>query len=121
MLSIRPAGFALLAAGLFGAVPAAGSAAPLPYDQAVANGRRTAHMVLDKVAAESCLRGRLNRAMIKLSDSCAAHGEHGELCSIADRVAVAVPLTPDLMREASERILQLTEPAAGSAAAPTKP
>lgn len=121
MITIRPAGIALVAAGLLGALPAARAAAPQPYDQAVANSRKTAHMVLDKVAAESCLRGRLNRAMIKLSDSCAAHGQRGELCNLADRVAATVPVTPELMQEASQRILQLTEPSGGGTAAAVTP
>jgi hypothetical protein len=121
VISLRPTSLALVAAGLLGLAPVARAAAPLPYEQAVANSRETAHMVLDKVAAESCLRGRLNRAMIKLSDSCAAHGRRGELCTIADRVAAAVPVTPELMREASERILQLTESPGGGATATADP
>jgi len=115
-MTLRPLGLAWLAAGLLIA-PAARAATPIPYPEAVANSRTTAHMVLDKVAAESCLRGRLNRAMIKLSDSCAANGEKGELCSLADKVAATTPITPDVMEGASLRILELTEPTSAQAPA----
>jgi hydroxyethylthiazole kinase-like sugar kinase family protein len=108
-MTLRPLGLACLTAGLLLA-PAARAATPIPYPDAVANSRTTARMVLDKVAAESCLRGRLNRAMIKLSDSCAAQGERSELCRLADKVAATTPVSSDLMVDASRRILELTEP-----------
>ena len=114
-MTLRPLlGLAVLSAGLLLA-PAARAATPVPYPEAVANSRTTARMVLDQVAAESCLRGRLNRAMIKLSDSCAAQGERSELCRLADKVAATTPITPDLMVNASRRILELTEPVAAQA------
>ena len=113
-MTLRPLGLAWLAAGLLIA-PAARAATPLPYPEAVANSRETAEMVLGKVAAESCLRGRLNRAMIKLSDSCAANGERSELCRLADKVAATTPITTDVMEGASRRILELTEPTSAQA------
>jgi hypothetical protein len=113
----RPLGLAWLAAGLLIA-PASRAATPLSYPEAVANSRETAEMVLGKVAAESCLRGRLNRAMIKLSDSCAANGERSELCRLADKVAATTPITEDVMEGASRRVLELTEPASAQAPKP---
>ena len=67
-----------------------GTAAAKPYPQAVELTRQAATAVLARSGRESCLRGKLTRALLGLSASCEAGGLQTPLCGIADR-AVVVP------------------------------
>jgi hypothetical protein len=79
------------------AVPQAAGAATLglaraqPYNQAVASTRQAAQAVLARSGKESCLRGKLTRALLGLSASCEAGGLSNALCDLAER-AVVVPV-----------------------------
>lgn len=92
------------------ALPPAACAAPLPYPEAVAQGRKAASAVLARAGAESCLRGKLTRALLKLSESCAAAGDRGALCSFADQAVVVTPMSLAFLRETAGRILALSPP-----------
>lgn len=104
-------GLGALAPPLLAMPPAACAAPPLPYAEAVARGRLAASAVLAGAGAESCLRGKLTRALLSLSDSCAAAAEAGPLCSLADRAVVVTPMSLAFLRETASRILELTAPA----------
>lgn len=92
------------------ALPPAACAAPLPYPEAVAQGRKAASAVLARAGAESCLRGKLTRALLKLSESCAAAGDRGALCSFAAHAVVVTPMSLAFLRETADRILALSPP-----------
>ena len=57
------------------ALPPVAMAGPLPYPEAVAQGRQAARAVLSGDGAESCLRGKITAALLQLSQSCAAAGQ----------------------------------------------
>lgn len=129
----RPAAAAaLLLLGLGPWLPAA--AAPLPYPAAVLEGRQAAEAVLAGAGAESCLRGKMTRALLRLSDSCAVrprpagNGEAGggaaaeaagaalrspELCALADRAVVVTPMSLPFLKETARQLLNLSTPGAG--------
>jgi len=92
------------------ALPPAAGAAPLPYPEAVAQGRKAASAVLAQEGRESCLRGKLTRALLKLSESCAAAGDRGALCSFAAQAVVVTPMSLAFLRETADRILALSPP-----------
>ena len=72
LLPSLPTGLAVLigmAAPLL-AMPALAYSAPLPYGEAVAQGRQAATAVLAGAGAETCLRGKITRALLGLADSC---------------------------------------------------
>lgn len=79
------------------ALPQAAGAAALglataqPYGQAVAFTEQAARAVLARSGKESCLRGKLTRALLGLSASCEAGGVNNALCNLAER-AVVVPV-----------------------------
>lgn len=115
-LASRPHARALLlllsASAGFVAAASAAVAAPLPYPEAVAQGRRAATAVLARAGAETCLRGKMTRALLRLSDSCAAAGRHDPLCVLADQAVVVTPMSLPFLQDTARRILDLT--AAGS-------
>ena len=88
------------------AVLAAASA--LPFPQAVQFSQTAARTVLERGGAESCLRGKLTKALLGLSSSCEATGQRSPLCALADRAAVVTPMSLPFMDETSRRILELT-------------
>lgn len=97
-------------AGLAGQTPTVtGGRKPISYPEAVRQGRAAAEAVLARSGAESCLRGKLNRALLRLSDSCAAHGERTELCELADKAAVVTPMNLAFMDTTASRLLELSD------------
>jgi hypothetical protein len=77
-----------------------------------------ARAVLARAGAESCLRGKLTRALLGLSSSCEREGRRDELCALADRAAVVTPMTLAFMDETSRTILRMIDP---TAAPPSPP
>lgn len=113
---------ALLAAvGATSLLAAAATAAPLPYPQAVANSDAAARAVLARAGRETCLRGKLTRALLGLSDSCAASGMTNPLCSLADKAVVVTPMSLSFMDETSQQLLDLIHPDKAAAQASARP
>jgi len=94
-----------------GAVAAAPS-----FDVAVGQARSAATAVLERAGAETCLRGKLTRALLGLSASCEAAGSRSPLCDLADRAAVVTPMSLEFMDDTARELLQLTRPAATTTA-----
>ena len=112
-LPLLPTGLAVLigmAAPLL-AMPAPAYSAPLPYGEAVAQGRQAATAVLAGAGAETCLRGKITRALLVLADSCTAAAERGPLCALAEQAVVVTPMSLAFMRDTSRQILALSPPA----------
>jgi hypothetical protein len=95
---------------------AAVAAAP-SLDVATGQARRAATAVLERAGAETCLRGKLTRALLGLSASCEAAGSRSPLCELADRAAVVTPMSLEFMDDTSRELLQLSRPPATTAAA----
>jgi hypothetical protein len=91
------------------------------YPEAVQLSRKAAEAVLSRSGTESCLRGKLNRALLGLSASCEAAGERTALCSLADKAAVVTPMTLAFMDETAGRLLELSTPEAASAGPSSRP
>jgi len=100
---------ASLAAASLGSLSTA-AAAPVPHRQAVADSEAAARAVLDRAGVESCLRGKLTGALLRLSSSCEAGGEPSALCSLADRAVVVTPMTLPFMEDTSRQLLDLLRP-----------
>jgi len=104
---------ASLQAGLGAAVllaAAAASAAPPAYPEAVASSEAAARAVLSRAGRESCLRGKLTKALLGLSDSCAASGTRNPLCALADKAVVVTPMSLAFMDDTSQQLLGLIRP-----------
>lgn len=86
------------------------SAAPLPYPQAVSDTDQAARAVLARAGVESCLRGKLTRALLGLSSSCEASGTSNPLCSLADKAVVVTPMSLAFMDATSRQLLELINP-----------
>jgi hypothetical protein len=91
--------FGALASGVaaLASVAAVGVAQPAcaadPYPEAVAFSRTAAKAVLNQDGRETCLRGKLTKALLKLSDSCDATGQKNSLCTLAGKAAVVTPMS----------------------------
>jgi hypothetical protein len=85
-----------------------GAAKAMPYGQAVQLSQQAANTVLERGGAESCLRGKLTKALLELSSSCEASAQHGSLCELADRAAVVTPMSLSFMDETARSILELS-------------
>lgn len=98
-------------------------AAPPPYGQAVSSADAAARAVLARAGRESCLRGKLTRALLGLSNSCEASGNRNALCALADRAVVVTPMSLAFMDDTSRQLLELIHPTAASlpAAASARP
>jgi len=94
------------------ALPPVAMAGPLPYPEAVAQGRQAARAVLSGDGAESCLRGKITAALLQLSQSCAAAGQvqAGPLCALADRAVVVTPMDLPFMEATARQLLELSVP-----------
>jgi len=103
------------------ALPPAASAAPLPYPEAVAQGRKAASAVLARAGAESCLRGKLTRVLLELSSSCERHGVREALCRLADQAVVVTPMSLDFMDQTARQLLNLMGTGEASVPRPTPP
>lgn len=108
----------VLIAGLSLVAPAlAGGATTAPsHADAVRISRVAAKAVLERAGAETCLRGKLTRALLGLSASCEAAGERSPLCSLADKAVVVTPMSLSFMDETAHQLLDLTSDAIGASA-----
>jgi len=113
-LSLMLAGV-LLGLGLQGRPAEAG---PPPYPDAVRGGRLAARAVLDRAGVETCLRGKLTRALLELSASCEVAGQRNDLCSLADRAVVVTPMDLPLMAATAQQLLDLSAPTTEPGATP---
>ena len=82
-----------------------GAARARPYEEAVARTRQAATAVLARSGRESCLRGKLTRALLGLSASCEAGGLQTLLCGIADRAVVVPSWTLPFMDSTAQQLL----------------
>lgn len=115
---VLPALAGALTAAAVLALPQGAVAAPPSHAEVVASSGNAARAVLARDGAESCLRGKLTKALLNLSSSCEREGRRDALCTLADRAAVVTPMTLAFMDETSRALLQLIDPApAGPAAA----
>jgi hypothetical protein len=96
------------------ALPLSAGASPPPHAEVVAGSGSAARAVLARAGAESCLRGKLTKALLDLSSSCEREGRRDALCAFADRAAVVTPMTLAFMEDTSRGLLQRIDP--GSAA-----
>lgn len=113
-------GLGVLASGLtaLASVAAVGVAEPAcaadPYPEAVAFSRTAARAVLNQDGRETCLRGKLTKALLKLSDSCDATRQTSPLCALANKAVVETPMSLTFMEDTSRKLLELTGGEAGS-------
>ena len=96
------------------------AAAP-PLDVAVGQARGAATAVLERAGAETCLRGKLTRALLGLSNSCEASGTRNALCSLADKAVVVTPMSLTFMDDTSRQLLELINPGGSAQRAPVRP
>ncbi|MEB3333997.1 MAG: hypothetical protein VKP70_03335 [Cyanobacteriota bacterium] len=87
-----------------------------PYPEAVAFSRKAAQAVLNQEGRETCLRGKLTKALLKLSDSCDASAQRNPLCALANKAVVETPMSLTFMEDTSRRLLELS--AGGAPASP---
>jgi hypothetical protein len=87
-----------------------------PYPEAVAFSRTAAKAVLNQDGRETCLRGKLTKALLKLSDSCDATGQKNSLCTMAGKAAVVTPMSLTFMEDTSRQLLELSTGEAGGKA-----
>ena len=87
-----------------------GLAGASSYGEAVAVTQKAAEAVLARSGAESCLRGKLTKALLGLSASCEAGGLSTPLCVLADR-AVVVPVwsLPFMDQTARQLLAQIAQ------------
>lgn len=97
------------------------TAAPLPYPEAVTNTDKAARAVLARAGRETCLRGKLTRALLGLSNSCEASGTRNALCSLADKAVVVTPMSLTFMDDTSHQLLELIHPGGSTAQASARP
>jgi hypothetical protein len=107
-------GFGVLASGVvaLASVAAVGVSQPAfaadPYPEAVAFSRKAAHAVLNQDGRETCLRGKLTKALLKLSDSCDATRQSNALCTLASQAVVETPMSLTFMEDTSRKLLELS-------------
>ena len=111
--STRRFGFPLLAFQVFFLATFAPLAfspakAAIPYDQAVIESRKAAQAVLDHAGAETCLRGKLTKVLLRLSASCEAASQDNALCKLADKAVVVTPMSLTFMEETAHQLIKLT-------------
>ena len=94
----------------------AGSNGVLPYPEAVRRSRLAAEAVLARGGAETCLRGKITRALLGLYASCEALGERNALCALASKAVVETPMSLTFMEDTSRKLLELSGVGAGAAA-----
>ena len=83
----------------------------MPLEQAVFQGRQAAEAILNRAGAETCLRGKLNRALLGLSASCKAANVNDSLCALANKAVVVTPMSLDFINQTARRLLELSGPA----------
>jgi len=82
--------------------------AAIPYPQAVTESRKAAQAVLDHAGAETCLRGKLTKVLLRLSASCEAAAQHNALCTLADKAIVVTPMSLTFMEDTAHQLIDLT-------------
>jgi Tfp pilus assembly protein PilX len=82
--------------------------AAIPYAQAVIESRKAAQAVLNHAGAETCLRGKLTKVLLRLSASCEAAAQHNALCKLADKAVVVTPMSLTFMEETAHQLIKLT-------------
>ena len=82
--------------------------AAIPYTQAVSETRKAAQAVLDHAGAETCLRGKLTKVLLRLSASCEAAAQQNALCTLADKAIVVTPMSLTFMEDTARQLLDLT-------------
>ena len=82
--------------------------AAIPYTQAVSESRKAAQAVLDHAGAETCLRGKLTKVLLRLSASCEADKQQNALCTLADKAIVVTPMSLTFMEDTARQLLDLT-------------
>lgn len=82
--------------------------AAIPYTQAVVESRKAAQAVLDHAGAETCLRGKLTKVLLRLSASCEAAAQRNALCTLADKAIVVTPMSLTFMEDTAHQLLDLT-------------
>ncbi|MEB3257533.1 MAG: hypothetical protein VKN83_04340 [Cyanobacteriota bacterium] len=88
------------------------------YPEAVQFSRQAARAVLNQDGRETCLRGKLTKALLNLSDSCDATRQSNPLCALAGKAAVVTPMSLTFMEETSRQLLELSSGEAGAGTAP---
>jgi len=107
-------GFGVVASGLAAMASVAAVGVPQPacaadaYPDAVTFSRKAAHAVLHKEGRETCLRGKLTKALLKLSDSCDATSQRNALCTFAGKAVVETPMSLTFMEDTSRKLLELS-------------
>ncbi|MCX5966747.1 MAG: hypothetical protein NTV57_03690 [Cyanobacteria bacterium] len=123
VLALAPLGLVCLGVGPLRALPAA--AETLTYPKAVAFADTSAHAVLARAGRETCLRGKLTKALLGLSNSCEASGTTSPLCRLADKAVIVTPMSLAFMDQTSRQLLDLiaggTGAIAPAGAAPAQP
>ena len=84
------------------------------YPEAVQFSRQAARAVLNQEGRETCLRGKLTKALLRLSDSCDATRQSNPLCTLAGKAAVVTPMSLTFMEETSRQLLELSSGDAGA-------
>ncbi|MCT0223581.1 hypothetical protein [Synechococcus sp. CS-1328] len=111
----RSAGLVLVFAASVLSLVRPGQAAPMglgpvdSYPAAIQQTRQAAEAVLSHAGKESCLRGKLTNALLKLSASCSAAGRQGGACELADRAIVVTPWSVPFMETTSRALLDAAE------------
>ena len=106
--------FGVVASGVVAMASVAAVGVPQPacaadsYPEAVAFSRKAAHAVLNQEGRETCLRGKLTKALLKLSDSCDATGQANPLCKLASKAVVETPMSVSFMEDTSRKLLELS-------------
>ncbi len=119
VLACAPFALAVLGSGLFQALPA--EAETVTYPKAVEFASKSAQAVLARAGRETCLRGKLTKALLNLSNSCDGAGMKTSLCRLADKAVIVTPMSLAFMDQTSRQLLDLiaggtgvVAPAAGS-------
>ena len=113
IVSMRRFGFPLLAfqaffLATFAPLAFSPAKAAIPYAQAVIESRKAAQAVLDHAGAETCLRGKLTKVLLRLSASCEAAAQNNSLCKLADKAVVVTPMSLTFMEETAHQLIDLT-------------
>jgi hypothetical protein len=115
LIRARSSGLSALAS-----VAAVGVAQPAcaadTYPEAVHFSRQAAKAVLNQDGRETCLRGKLTKALLKLSDSCDATDQKTSLCTLAGKAAVVTPMSLTFMEDTSRKLLELSDQETGGQA-----
>ncbi len=110
---------ALASVAAIGAVQPACAAEP--YPEAVAFSQQAARAVLAQEGRETCLRGKLTKALLRLSDSCEATGQNSPLCALASKAVVETPMSLTFMEDTSRKLLELSGGEKGPSASFSRP